>query len=207
MRIFYVSPGGSEGAAAAELKKLGHRVFPSDPTLASVDGEPDALVLEIAEGEVPPAAQYWRERGVPLIAVLKKGSSTRGLDKVDDFLLEGAGPEELELRIEVARRRAGLSAGDIIKAEGLTIDASNYEAMVDGEIVDLTYKEFELLKALATNRGRVMTRDVLLDRVWGYDYFGGTRTVDVHIRRLRAKLGKYESLIETVRNVGYKFKR
>ncbi len=207
MRIVYVSPKKEKGPVAADLEGLGHRVSVSDPSLASVNGQPDALVVKIEEGEVPPAAVYWRERGVPLIAVLKKGVPLTGIEKVDEFVWEGSSKEELQLRVEVAMRRAGRAAGEIIKAEGVTIDAANYEVAVDGEIVDLTYKEFELLKALATNRGRVMTRDVLLDRVWGYDYFGGTRTVDVHIRRLRAKLGKYESLIETVRNVGYRFKK
>ena len=89
---------------------------------------------------------------------------------------------------------------------GLTIDFERYEVHVNGAPVDLTYKEFELLKFLAMRPEKVFTRDVLLNKVWGYDYYGGTRTVDVHIRRLRAKLGpKYASLIDTVRNVGYKF--
>jgi Response regulators consisting of a CheY-like receiver domain and a winged-helix DNA-binding domain len=86
---------------------------------------------------------------------------------------------------------------------GLNIDASSYSAKINGRNLDLTFKEFELLRYLADHSGQVLTRDQLLSEVWGYDYFGGTRTVDVHIRRLRAKLGEMESLITTVRNVGY----
>ncbi|MBI1991625.1 MAG: response regulator transcription factor [Candidatus Omnitrophica bacterium] len=100
-------------------------------------------------------------------------------------------------RIEVTN---GFSLG------GLVIDFERYEVHVKGEPVDLTYKEFELLKFLATHPGKVFTREVLLDKVWGYDYYGGTRTVDVHIRRLRAKIETGPTAyIETVRNVGYKF--
>jgi DNA-binding response OmpR family regulator len=98
------------------------------------------------------------------------------------------------------------SAGSLVKAGELTIDPDTYAAKLKGQPLDLTYKEFELLKFLAQHPGRVFTRDQLLREVWGYDYFGGTRTVDVHVRRLRAKLGsEYESMIGTVRQVGYKF--
>ena len=85
------------------------------------------------------------------------------------------------------------------------INFATYQVHVDNEPIDLTYMEYELLKFLATHRGRVFTRQTLLSRVWGYDYFGGTRTVDVHVRRLRAKLGEHANVIQTVRNVGYKF--
>jgi DNA-binding response OmpR family regulator len=94
----------------------------------------------------------------------------------------------------------------LIRGGELTIDPDTYAAKLKGRPLDLTYKEFELLKFLAQHPGRVFTRDQLLREVWGYDYFGGTRTVDVHVRRLRAKLGaEYESMIGTVRQVGYKF--
>ena len=86
------------------------------------------------------------------------------------------------------------------------IDEASYSARIGGRLLDLTYKEFELIKHLAQHPGRVFTRAQLLQEVWGYDYFGGTRTVDVHVRRLRAKLGlEYDVLIGTVRNVGYRF--
>ena len=100
---------------------------------------------------------------------------------------------------------ATASEGGTIRAAELTIDPDTYAAKLKGRPLDLTYKEFELLKFLAQHPGRVFTRDQLLREVWGYDYFGGTRTVDVHVRRLRAKLGDLEQLIGTVRNVGYRF--
>jgi DNA-binding response OmpR family regulator len=101
---------------------------------------------------------------------------------------------------------ATAGAGGSIRAGELNIDPDTYAAKLKGRPLDLTYKEFELLKFLAQHPGRVFTRDQLLREVWGYDYFGGTRTVDVHVRRLRAKLGsEYESMIGTVRQVGYKF--
>ncbi|WP_442864281.1 winged helix-turn-helix domain-containing protein [Arthrobacter sp. ATA002] len=95
-----------------------------------------------------------------------------------------------------------------IRASGVVIDEASYTARVNGTALNLTFKEFELLKYLAQHPGRVFTRDQLLHEVWGYDYYGGTRTVDVHVRRLRAKLGAdHENLIGTVRNVGYRFTR
>src|SRR5262249_17455781 len=128
---------------------------------------------------------------------------------VDDFVLGSAGPAEVEARIRLAVGRLGAIAGNdggAIRVGELSIDSDTYAARLKGRPLDLTYKEFELLKFLAQHPGRVFTRDQLLREVWGYDYFGGTRTVDVHVRRLRAKLGsEYESMIGTVRQVGYKF--
>ncbi|GMA24569.1 hypothetical protein GCM10025864_23280 [Luteimicrobium album] len=126
-----------------------------------------------------------------------------------DVVLSDAGPAEVEARIRLAVERGAGSARDDneeISAGELTIDASGYTARLRGRPVDLTYKEFELLKHLVQHPGRVFTRAQLLQEVWGYDYYGGTRTVDVHVRRLRAKLGpEHEQLIGTVRNVGYRF--
>ena len=124
----------------------------------------------------------------------------------DDFLITSAGPGEIEARIRlaIAKITTEESLGKI-QTSGIVIDEASYSAKLHGEHMDLTYKEFELLKFLAQHPGRVFSRDQLLSEVWGYDYFGGTRTVDVHIRRLRAKLGDLEGLISTVRNVGYRF--
>jgi DNA-binding response OmpR family regulator len=129
---------------------------------------------------------------------------------VDDVLLDSAGPAEVEARLRIAVGRMSQAAGedvpDEIRSGDLSIDEATYTARLRGRVLDLTFKEFELLKYLAQHPGRVFTRAQLLQEVWGYDYFGGTRTVDVHVRRLRAKLGtEYESLIGTVRNVGYRF--
>jgi DNA-binding response OmpR family regulator len=128
---------------------------------------------------------------------------------VADVVLASAGPAEIEARLRLAVGRLGQATsneGGLIRGGELTIDPDTYAAKLKGRPLDLTYKEFELLKFLAQHPGRVFTRDQLLREVWGYDYFGGTRTVDVHVRRLRAKLGsEYESMIGTVRQVGYKF--
>jgi len=125
---------------------------------------------------------------------------------VDDVLLVTAGPAEVDARIRLAvGRRAGEQTSQKIRASGVVIDEASYSAKVNGRTLDLTFKEFELLRFLASHPSRVFTREQLLSEVWGYDYFGGTRTVDVHVRRLRAKLGELELLIGTVRNVGYRF--
>jgi DNA-binding response OmpR family regulator len=130
----------------------------------------------------------------------------------DDVILDTAGPAEIDARIRVAigklqalRIAADPTSGEI-KSGDVVIDEKTYTAKVKGRALDLTYKEFELLKYMAQHPGRVFTRSQLLQEIWGYDYFGGTRTVDVHIRRLRSKLGtEFESIIGTVRNVGYRF--
>ncbi len=145
---------------------------------------------------------------VPLVLVLTEGGLTAVSADwgVDDVILESAGPAEVDARIRlVTGRLAQSQSGTKIQASGVVIDEASYSAKVHGRPLDLTFKEFELLRFLATHPSRVFTREQMLSEVWGYDYFGGTRTVDVHVRRLRAKLGDLESLIGTVRNVGYRF--
>ncbi|MGI8677086.1 MAG: response regulator transcription factor [Jatrophihabitans sp.] len=150
---------------------------------------------------------------VPIVAVLTEGGliAVSGEWAVDDFVLDTAGPAELDTRLRLAVERRAAESDDVdgrLEIGELTIDEVTYAARLSGVALDLTYKEFELLKFLAQHPGRVFTRSHLVQEVWGYDYFGGTRTVDVHVRRLRAKLGgEYEALIGTVRNVGYKFVR
>lgn len=148
--------------------------------------------------------------GCPLLAVLTEGGVAALTPdwRVDDFLLTTAGPAEVEARIRLVVGSGEAVADDPheIRRGELIIDEATYIARLRGRILDLTFKEFELLKFLAQHPGRVFTRAQLLQEVWGYDYFGGTRTIDVHVRRLRAKLGaEHESLIGTVRNVGYRF--
>ena len=132
---------------------------------------------------------------------------------VADVLLPTASPAEIDLRLRLSHdtrtSAGGADGGDrtTVTSAGVVIDEGNFTARLHGRTLDLTYKEFELLHFLASNPGRVFTRDQLLSEVWGTDYFGGTRTVDVHVRRLRAKLGEHESLISTVRGVGYGFAR
>lgn len=147
---------------------------------------------------------------VPLIAILTEGGLAALTAEwgVDDVLLTTAGPAEVEARLRLALGRVHGEVPDDPKITmgPLSIDEAAYSVTLRGQRLDLTYKEFELLKHLAQHPGRVFTRGQLLQEVWGYDYFGGTRTVDVHVRRLRAKLGAdYEVLIGTVRNVGYRF--
>ncbi|MCP2030150.1 DNA-binding response OmpR family regulator [Okibacterium sp. HSC-33S16] len=145
---------------------------------------------------------------VPLLIVLTEGglSAVSADWGVDDVIVENAGPAEVDARIRLAIGKQSLEQTNTkIQTSGVVIDEASYSAKVQGKPLDLTYKEFELLRFLATHPSRVFTREQLLSEVWGYDYFGGTRTVDVHVRRLRAKLGDLEQLIGTVRNVGYRF--
>ncbi len=152
--------------------------------------------------------------GAPVIAITTEGGlSAMSADwGVDDVILDTAGPAEVDARIRLAvgTFQAVLESSDPTAAEirqgDVVIDESTYTAKIKGRSLDLTFKEFELIKFLAQHPGRVFTRAQLLQEIWGYDYFGGTRTVDVHIRRLRAKLGpEFEAIIGTVRNVGYRF--
>ncbi|HEY5515895.1 MAG TPA: response regulator transcription factor [Pengzhenrongella sp.] len=209
--------GGSAQVLPA-LGLLSHRirVLPIEPS-ALVDAPDSDLVLLDARRDLASArttCRLLRATGldVPLLLVLTEGGLTavKADWGVDDLLLETASPAEVEARFRLAIERsvsAGFeSAPQEISAGELTIDASGYSVRLRGRPVDLTYKEFELIKYLVQHPGRVFTRAQLLQEVWGYDYYGGTRTVDVHVRRLRAKLGpEHEQLIGTVRNVGYRF--
>ena len=160
-----------------------------------------------------PAARAAPGPDIPVIAVLTEGGlvAVSGEWVVDEILLPRAGPAEVDARLRLLRarprRRRREHRRRAVLGE-LVIDEATYAARLRGRLLELTYKEFELLKYLAQHAGRVFTRAQLLQEVWGYDFFGGTRTVDVHVRRLRAKLGaEHEQMIGTVRNVGYKFVR
>ncbi len=149
---------------------------------------------------------------VPLILVTTEGGlAAVAVDwGIDDVLLDSAGPAEVEARLRLNAGRVRGAAPDEddgqIRRGELHIDEATYSVTIGARALDLTFKEFELLKYLAQHPGRVFTRAQLLQEVWGYDYYGGTRTVDVHVRRLRAKLGnEHEALVGTVRNVGYRF--
>ncbi|TXH44857.1 MAG: response regulator transcription factor [Actinobacteria bacterium] len=148
---------------------------------------------------------------VPVLLVATEGGLAGVTSEwgIDDFLLDSAGPAEVEARLRLALSRTDddpSDDADLIRSGELVVDESAYSARLRNSPLNLTYKEFELLKYLVQHPGRVFTRAQLLQEVWGYDYYGGTRTVDVHVRRLRAKLGpEHEHLIGTVRNVGYRF--
>jgi DNA-binding response OmpR family regulator len=149
---------------------------------------------------------------IPVLLVLTEGGFTAVSPSwgAGDLIVSTAGPAEIEARIRLLVGRTAPSTatrtGSEVESGDVLIDSEAYTARVDGRLLDLTFREFELLKHLVSHPGTVHTRAHLLQEVWGYDYFGGTRTVDVHVRRLRAKLGaEHDQLISTVRNVGYRF--
>jgi DNA-binding response OmpR family regulator len=191
------------------------RILPAEGS-ALVDAPQADVVIVDARRELAMAKSLCRVIcttgiSIPLVVVVTEGGLA-GITSdwgIDDVILDTAGPAEVEARLRLALGRtaeAAVEEGGPITAGALVIDEASYSVRLRGRILDLTYKEFELLKYLAQHPGRVFTRSQLLQEVWGYDYFGGTRTVDVHVRRLRAKLGTdYEVLIGTVRNVGYRF--
>lgn len=153
--------------------------------------------------------QLKRDRKLPIIALLPPESLKEftGDLNADDFLIEPYHPEELIFRIRRLLRNNRKGRDNIITCGELEIDTSRYEVSIAGRSVTLTFKEYELLKFLASDPGRVFTREILLDSIWGYDYYGGDRTVDVTVRRLRSKIEDSTHIyIETVRNIGYKFK-
>ncbi|WP_110208485.1 response regulator transcription factor [Nocardioides daejeonensis] len=199
------------------LGLLGHhlRVLPAEGA-ALVDAPECDLVLVDGRKELAAArdlCKLIRTTGseVPVLLVLGEGGlPVVALDwGMDDVVLHSCGPAELDARIRLAIARLAQQEEPetrVIRSGEVTVDEATYTARLSGRPLDLTFKEFELLKYLAQHPGRVFSRQQLLQEVWGYDYFGGTRTVDVHVRRLRAKLGpEHETLIGTVRNVGYRF--
>lgn len=207
---------GSSVDILPALELLNHRVhiFPAEPS-ALLDAEPADIILLDARKDLVGArslTQLLRATGpgAPLLLVLTEGgmAAISASWAADDIVLDSAGPAEVEARFRLALARTQKETDDSgteIRAAGVVIDETSYTARVNGAALNLTYKEFELLKYLAQHPGRVFTRAQLLHEVWGYDYYGGTRTVDVHVRRLRAKLGSdHENLISTVRNVGYR---
>ena len=173
-----------------------------DADLVVIDGVTD-LVAAKSLSSVLTSAQI----PVPVLIVVSDTSLSvlDGSWGITDFLLPSATLAEVDARIRLAVQSSNGLTTSGLSHSGVSIDESSYQATSSGRPLDLTFKEFELLRYLVANPGRVFTREQLLSDVWGYDYFGGTRTVDVHVRRLRFKLGDRESVIGTVRNVGYRF--
>ena len=197
-----------------------HSLHPVSPDAVLTDIfaglEPDAVVLDLsrdilgAESTAALIVEAHRDRFVPVVGLLaaedvQQFDLSSGLD---DFLVRPFTTHELIARVGQSQWRRRQTIGDdAIRLGDLVVDLNRYEVWVAGREVTLTFKEYELLRLLASNPGRVFTREVLLNRIWSYDYFGGTRTVDVHIRRLRAKVeDPTHSFVETVRNVGYRFR-
>jgi DNA-binding response OmpR family regulator len=220
MELLLLTADPGSASVLPALSLLGHGVRSAAPEVAALlDAGPYDAVLVDARLDLAGSRSLCRLLGstgldVPVVVVISEGglvalSADWGSDEI---LLPTAGPAEVDarLRLLVARRatESSVGRGSALVLGELVIDEATYTARLRGRPLDLTYKEFELLKYLAQHAGRVFTRAQLLQEVWGYDFFGGTRTVDVHVRRLRAKLGpEHEQLIGTVRNVGYKFVR
>jgi DNA-binding response OmpR family regulator len=151
-----------------------------------------------------------RAREVPVMALVPE-KALAGLGPESwfvDFLVEPFTPEELRLRVRRLLHATRRSEGrEELLADDLVMNTGRYEVSLGDRLIDLTYKEYELLRFLLSHPGRVFSRETLLQQVWGYDFYGGTRTVDVHVRRLRGKIEDgTHSFIETVRNVGYRFR-
>ena len=213
----------STGASADVLPALGllqHdvRILPAEAS-GLVDAPITDCIIIDARRDLPTAKSFTKlitTTGVstPLIIVTTEGglSAINADWGITDVILDTAGPAEVDARIRIVIGRDAIEqlaknpSLKEIRSGDVVIDEDSYTAKIKGRTLDLTFKEFELLKYLAQHPGRVFSRSQLLQEIWGYDYFGGTRTVDVHIRRLRSKLGpEFESVIDTVRNVGYRF--
>jgi two-component system, OmpR family, alkaline phosphatase synthesis response regulator PhoP len=191
---------GVSGADDAARSEPGHGWVGA---VVNVDPDPEAAWA---------LCRSLRKRNEPVrLLVLVGGGSLPDLDLrddlFDDFCLTPFHPVELESRLRhLLYRRMTATNPEMIEYAALALNLETYQATIDGTPLDLTYMEYELLKFLAQNPGKVFTREMLLSRVWGYEYYGGARTVDVHVRRLRAKLGEEQAnLIQTVRSVGYRF--
>jgi len=211
--LLTAAPAGHVVLPGLDLLPHAVRTAPRDVRTLVSGPSPDAVIIdartELADARATCRMLHATGLGVPLLAaVTEAGLVALHADwGVDDVILASSGPAEIEARLRLAVGRltsAAAATGGLIKAGELTIDPDTYAAKLKGRPLDLTYKEFELLKFLAQHPGRVFTRDQLLREVWGYDYFGGTRTVDVHVRRLRKKLPALCDALATVHQFGYK---
>ena len=206
-------PGRETGGLIAELNRhnfLCNTVSDADKVLQQVSLRlPDLFLIEVNNiQENERLCRYLRdEKKLPVLAITSVETAINLDGTVDDFVLSPFNVVEIVIRIKRLLKKKGIISGpETIKAGNLLIDTVKYEVHVNGRPVSLTFREYELLKFLASNPGRVFTRDALLNRVWGEDFFGGDRTVDVHIRRLRGKIeDETNNYIETVRNIGYRF--
>jgi DNA-binding response OmpR family regulator len=172
---------------------------------------PEVVLVDAAEnpgqGHAVLRALHEIDPTRPVAVVIERRDLERfGWEEVaDEFLFPATAEAEIRLRLAMLRRRSATTDGSTIRLGPLSLDVDTYRVTLQGRALDLTFKEFELLRYLAERPGHVCSRPRLLREVWGYDFYGGTRTVDVHIRRLRAKLGpEHEGLIQTVRGVGYR---
>jgi DNA-binding response OmpR family regulator len=215
-KILVVGDGESSEEIARQLGDAGYDVEQCRPavlpkTLAS-KSSPAALVFDLSQASGSPAldvlVQQEASNRTPTLAVLSEEYVLLEENELraNDFVLYPLRAGELTARLRHLVGRPEPESSDVLRQGALLIDLASYRVYVEGALVDLTYKEYELLRFLATHPDRVFTREALLDKVWGYDFYGGARTVDVHIRRLRSKLEHGGRIfIETVRSVGYRF--
>jgi DNA-binding response OmpR family regulator len=205
----------SPGEALPALLDTGFDVKSEPLEVASlrpvIELAPPAILVDAAEnpGQAHLVLVTLRSlaSGLPAVAIVERFDLDRypWHEVADELLYPGAPGPEILLRLAMLRHRTGAGGSASIRLGPLALDTETYRVTVAGRDLDLTYKEFELLRFLASRSGRVFTRPALLREVWGFDFYGGTRTVDVHVRRLRSKLGpEHEHLIETVRGVGYR---
>jgi two-component system, OmpR family, alkaline phosphatase synthesis response regulator PhoP len=213
-RLFLLAPDGDAAPVVEVLTAAGYDVAQAagaeSAELHAIRPPPALLIVDMRRTEVDLAAllKPMGETAPPVLVLVDEATlESPALEQTGDVIVEPWGVRELLARVRLLILRFhGDSDGNRLRRGDLTIDVANYHVTVAGEAVDLTYKEYELLKFLATNDGKVFTREALLNRVWGYNYYGGARTVDVHIRRIRSKLEPWgATYIETVRNVGYRF--
>lgn len=198
---FEVDTAGSGEKAFEKLRERPYNLVLLDLMLPGMNGMEICKILRMDA----------QTRDIPVIMLTAKSEEAdkiKGLDTgADDYITKPFSIKELIARIHAVLRRGKSGVDDsLIKAYNILIDPVKHEVRIDGKITETTLKEYELLKFLILNRGKVMSRNVILDRVWGYEYYGDTRTVDVHIRHLRKKIGDTDEIIETVRGVGYKMK-
>ena len=208
-RLLILAPEDIGRRLAAELSRFGYSSSISSAEV-DVDFPADAVVLGSPETRLEELCQRLKSgRRLPVIALLKRNTLNDKLVRLcDDFVLEPYDAGEINARLRKVIAALGQAGTRQEAAEGLIIDTSEAMVYLNGEPVELTFREYELLHYLAEHPGRVLSRDALLNAVWGYDYFGGDRTVDVHIRRLRSKIEDPEHVyIDTVRNMGYRFKK
>ena len=211
--VLVAKPGEQTSKLAAELGHHSVRCSIADSAESALQvtekQQPDVLIIDLAG--IPESGRLCsylkRERKLPVLAIASLEMAGNLDGTVDDFVLVPANAREVIARAKrLTDNRTETANPERIVRGSLVIDTEKYEIYLGGEPVPLTYREYELLKFLAANPGRVFTRDALLNRVWGDDFFGGDRTVDVHIRRLRSKIEDETHIyIETMRNIGYRF--
>ena len=217
-RIFIIANESEQSRKLrAELAKrdLDCLIVPyNDEAIEQITGQSLGVML-LDMDEVTADSEAWelaqrirQDMNIPLIALMSREKLNSLDSSVDDFVVKPCEVDEVTARIKrILKQKGSIDSEDIIKCGDLVIDLAKYEVSLNDKPIMLTFREYQLLKFLASNKGKVFTREALLNKVWGWDYYGGDRTVDVHIRRLRSKIeDPTHTFIETVRNIGYRLR-